>query len=99
MRGKIIGRSWAISQIAKFMGPTRGPPGSYRLQMGSMLAQEPPIRDKKTMITAKHQWKIRNKKLKLDSHTGGKWFICGPKTPQGESVSKHTYYMNMYYIF
>ena len=26
------------SQITKFMGPTRGPPGSYRTQMGPMLA-------------------------------------------------------------
>ena len=26
------------SQIAKFMGPTWGPPGSYRPQMGPMLA-------------------------------------------------------------
>ena len=26
------------SQIAKFMGPIRGPPGSYRPQMGPMLA-------------------------------------------------------------
>ena len=30
-----------ITQIAKFMGPTWGPPGSYRPQMGPMLAHEP----------------------------------------------------------
>ena len=29
---------WQISQIAKFMGPTWGPPGSCRPQMGPMLA-------------------------------------------------------------
>ena len=29
---------WYISQIAKFMGPTWGPPGSCRPQMGPMLA-------------------------------------------------------------
>ena len=29
------------SQIAKFMGPTWGPPGSCRPQMGPMLAHEP----------------------------------------------------------
>ena len=28
---------WKPTQIAKFMGPTRGPPGSYRPQMGPML--------------------------------------------------------------
>ena len=28
----------AMTQIAKFMGPTWGPPGSYRPQMGPMLA-------------------------------------------------------------
>ena len=27
-----------MTQIAKFMGPTWGPPGSYRPQMGPMLA-------------------------------------------------------------
>ena len=30
--------SWWVSQIAKFMGPTWGPPGSCRLQAGPMLA-------------------------------------------------------------
>ena len=30
---------WIISQIAKFMGPTWGPPGSFRPQMGPILAQ------------------------------------------------------------
>ena len=30
-----------MPQIAKFMGPTWGPPGSYQLQMGPMLAHEP----------------------------------------------------------
>ena len=30
----------ANTQIAKFMGPTWGPPGSCRLQMGPMLAHE-----------------------------------------------------------
>ena len=29
---------WCISQIAEFMGPTWGPPGSCRPQMGPMLA-------------------------------------------------------------
>ena len=29
---------WKTTQIAKFMGPTWGPPGSYRPQMGPMLA-------------------------------------------------------------
>ena len=28
----------SLTQIAKFMGPTWGPPGSCRLQMGPMLA-------------------------------------------------------------
>ena len=28
----------ALAQIAKFMGPTRGPPGSYRPQLAPMLA-------------------------------------------------------------
>ena len=34
---------WTVfhSQIAKFMGPTWGPPGSCRPQMGLMLAHEP----------------------------------------------------------
>ena len=30
--------AWTLSQIAKFMGPTWGPPGSCRPQMGPMLA-------------------------------------------------------------
>ena len=30
--------SWIVTQIAKFMGPTWGPPGSCRPQMGPMLA-------------------------------------------------------------
>ena len=29
---------WIFSQIAKFMGPTWGPPGSCRPQVGPMLA-------------------------------------------------------------
>ena len=32
---------WITPQLAKSMGPTWGPPGSCRPQMGPMLAQEP----------------------------------------------------------
>ena len=31
-------QKWVITQIAKIMGPTWGPPGSFRPQMGPMLA-------------------------------------------------------------
>ena len=33
------------SQIAKFMGPTWGPPGSCRSQMGPILTHEPCVRE------------------------------------------------------
>ena len=39
IRGCRLNRSWAVvSQRSKFMGPTWGPPGSCRPQMGPMLA-------------------------------------------------------------
>ena len=36
--GEAAAEPWVGSQIAKFMGPTWGPPGSCRPQMGPMLA-------------------------------------------------------------
>ena len=36
-----VGFEPMTSQIAKFVGPTWGPPGSCRHQMGTMLANEP----------------------------------------------------------
>ena len=35
-----------------------------------------------------YQLSFWNVSRKMDYHGGGKWFIHGPKTPQGESVAK-----------
>ena len=36
IRLQILSSIVTVTHIAKFMGPTRGPPGSYRPQMGPM---------------------------------------------------------------
>ena len=61
--------SW--SQIAKFMGPTWGPPGSCRPQMGPMLAQWTCYQGSTFTLSNSHQLDIALRVLRW-------WLLIGP---------------------
>ena len=86
----------ATTQIAKFMGPTWGPPGSYRPQMGLMLAPWTLLSVKAiNFLYLEHRWP---KMLKPELSHGSKFYCWSLIQPLQLPISP-SYHPSLHLIF